>query len=180
MRIAPDGEVQFRGPTLFKGYWDDARGDGRGVHRGRLVQDRRHRPPRLGGRLILSGRKKDIIVLPNGFNVYPEDIENALRIAGIRDSVVARDAPGRIEAVILPLEAVRKPTTRPRRDPRSSRRSTPRSRPRTRPSGRTSTSPPGAFGPSEDFPRTHTLKVKRDQVRTWAAVEATLPVSEGS
>ena len=32
----------------------------------------------------------------------------------------------------------------------------------------------------EDFPRTHTLKVKRDQVRTWAAVEATLPVSEGS
>ena len=34
------------------------------------------------GRLILSGRKKDIIVLPNGFNVYPEDIENALHIAG--------------------------------------------------------------------------------------------------
>ncbi len=43
------------------------------------------------GRLILSGRMKDIIVLPNGFNVYPEDIENALRVAGIRDSVVARD-----------------------------------------------------------------------------------------
>ena len=47
-----------------------------------------------GGRLILSGRTKDIIVLPNGFNVYPEDIENALRIAGIRDSVVARDGAG--------------------------------------------------------------------------------------
>ena len=27
------------------------------------------------GRLILSGRVKDIIVLPNGLNVYPEDIE---------------------------------------------------------------------------------------------------------
>src|SRR4029077_5807273 len=53
------------------------------------------------GRLILSGRIKDIIVLPNGFNVYPEDIENALRIAGIRDSVVLETQPGRIEAVVL-------------------------------------------------------------------------------
>ena len=53
------------------------------------------------GRLILSGRMKDIIVLPNGFNVYPEDIENALRIAGLRDSVVSRPQPGRIEAVVL-------------------------------------------------------------------------------
>ena len=23
VRIAADGEVQFRGPTLFKGYWDE-------------------------------------------------------------------------------------------------------------------------------------------------------------
>ena len=34
------------------------------------------------GRLVLSGRSRDMIVLPNGFNVYPEDIENALRVAG--------------------------------------------------------------------------------------------------
>ena len=40
-------------------------------------------------------------MLPNGFKVYPEDIENALRIAGIRDSVVLETAPGRIEAVVL-------------------------------------------------------------------------------
>ena len=53
------------------------------------------------GRLILSGRIKDIIVLPNGFNVYPEDIENALRIAGLRDAVVVETEPGRIEAVVL-------------------------------------------------------------------------------
>ena len=47
-----------------------------------------------GGRLVLSGRTKDRIVLPNGFKVYPEDIENALRVAGIRDAVVARDGAG--------------------------------------------------------------------------------------
>ena len=33
--------------------------------------------------------------------------------------------------------------------------------------------------PEADFPRTHTLKVKRDQVRAWAAVDEPLPVREG-
>jgi len=36
------------------------------------------------------------------------------------------------------------------------------------------------FWPDVDFPRTLTLKVKRDQVRAWAAVSAPLPVTEGS
>ena len=36
------------------------------------------------------------------------------------------------------------------------------------------------FWPDTDFPRTHTLKVKRDQVRAWAAVAAPLPVTEAS
>jgi len=31
--------------------------------------------------------------------------------------------------------------------------------------------------PELDFPRTHTLKIRRDQVRAWAAVEAPLPVA---
>ena len=33
------------------------------------------------------------------------------------------------------------------------------------------------FWPDVDFPRTHTLKVKRNQVRAWAAVAAPLPVT---
>ena len=42
---------------LFKGYWTRPRGDRRGVHRGRLVQDRRHRPlRRRRAGSILSGR----------------------------------------------------------------------------------------------------------------------------
>ena len=31
--------------------------------------------------------------------------------------------------------------------------------------------------PDEDFPRTHTLKVRRDRVRAWAAVESHMPVA---
>ena len=101
MRLAADGEVQFRGPTLFKGYWRDP-----DATAAAFTEDGWYRTGDIGhldpaGRLVLSGRSKDMIVLPNGFNVYPEDIENALRIAGLRDSVVVETRPGRIEAVVL-------------------------------------------------------------------------------
>ena len=33
--------------------------------------------------------------------MFPEDLENALRVAGIRDSVAIETRPGRIEAVVL-------------------------------------------------------------------------------
>ena len=101
MRIADDGEIQFKGPTVFRGYWNDPTATSAA-----FTADGWYKTGDIGhlddaGRLILSGRIKDIIVLPNGFNVYPEDIENALRIAGIRDSVVLETQPGRIEAVVL-------------------------------------------------------------------------------
>src|SRR6185295_931346 len=101
MRLAEDGEIQFRGPTVFRGYWQNPQATAEA-----FTPDGWYKTGDIGhldsaGRLILSGRKKDMIVLPNGFNVYPEDIENALRIAGIRDSVVLETEPGRIEAVVL-------------------------------------------------------------------------------
>jgi hypothetical protein len=34
--------------------------------------------------------------------------------------------------------------------------------------------------PGEDFPRTHTLKIKRDPIRRWAATDAQIPVSDGA
>ena len=43
MRIADDGEVQFRGPTLFKGYWNDPAATAAAFTDRRLVPDRRHR-----------------------------------------------------------------------------------------------------------------------------------------
>jgi long-chain acyl-CoA synthetase len=90
MRIAEDGEVQFRGRPLFKGYWNDP-----AATAAAYTEDGWYRSGDIGhldeaGRLILSGRSRDMIVLPNGFNVYPEDIENALRVAGLREAVVVR------------------------------------------------------------------------------------------
>ncbi|HEY5495252.1 MAG TPA: AMP-binding protein, partial [Candidatus Limnocylindrales bacterium] len=192
MRIAEDGEVQFRGPSVSRGYWEDT-----AATADAFTADGFYRSGDLGrldghGRLVLHGRKRDIIVLPNGLNVFPEDIENALRIAGIRDSIALETEPGRIEAIILaPLAA---PPVR---------------------EDSVAAQPAGAYGdqgdipriraevdaavkaanatlavqarisawrlwPDVDFPRTLTLKVKRDQVRAWAAVSAPLPVTEGS
>jgi long-chain acyl-CoA synthetase len=186
MRIADDGEVQFRGPTLFKGYWNAPE-----QTRDAFTDDGWYKTGDIGhldaaGRLILSGRTKDIIVLPNGFNVYPEDLENALRIAGLRDSVVLESKPGRIEAVVL------SPSGGPIRQAGEALEFDPAAPP---PELRAQIdamvkAANATLGPSQriagwrlwpesDFPRTHTLKVKRDQVRAWATEEAPLPVSAG-
>jgi long-chain acyl-CoA synthetase len=189
LRIAEDGEIQFRGPTLFHGYWNNPTAtaeaytpDGwfRSGDIGHLDE---------GGRLILSGRKKDIIVLPNGFNVYPEDIENALRIAGIRDSVVLETSPGRIEAIVLAPGTHGLPqggdvpgggaagltddaTDVRERIDAAVKAANATLGPNQRIAG-------WRLWPDLDFPRTHTLKVKRAQVRAWAAVAAPLPVTDG-
>jgi long-chain acyl-CoA synthetase len=170
MRLAEDGEIQFAGPTLFKGYWQDpeataaaftADGWYRTGDIGRLDPD---------GRLVLMGRTKDIIVLPNGLNVYPEDIENALRTAGVRESVVVETRPGRIEAVVLPLAD-------PAAEPDPGIQGAVRAANSTLAVHQRIAAV--RVWPDDDFPRTHTLKVKRDVVRRWAVDEESLPVHEG-
>jgi long-chain acyl-CoA synthetase len=171
MRLAPDGEIQFRGRTVFSGYWNAP-----DLTAQAFTDDGWYRTGDLGrfddaGRLILSGRIKDIIVLPNGFNVYPEDIENALRIAELRDAVVVETAPGRIEAVVLALRE-EEPASRKARVDAAVRAANATLGPNQRIAG-------WRLWPTEDFPRTHTLKIKRNPIRTWAAADAPLPVSDG-
>jgi long-chain acyl-CoA synthetase len=175
MRLADDGEIQFRGPTIFKGYWNDPEATAAA-----FTADGWYRTGDIGrlddaGRLVLMGRTKDIIVLPNGLNVYPEDIENALRTAGLRDSVVIETKPGRIEAVVLP--------------PTGNDGATPESVHETIQAGVKAANARLAqhqrvagfrIWPEDDLPRTHTLKVKRDVVRRWAAEDEPLPVREGA
>ena len=171
MRLAPDGEIQFRGRTVFGGYWNAPE-----LTAQAFTPDGWYRTGDLGhvddaGRLVLSGRIKDIIVLPNGFNVYPEDIENALRIEGLRDTVVVETEPGRIEAVVLQPADEAPEATRVRVDAavKAANRSL----------GANQHISGWRLWPGEDLPRTHTLKVKRDPVRRWAAADAPLPVQTG-
>ena len=185
MRIADDGEIQFRGPTLFKGYWNNPEATAAA-----FTRDGWYRSGDLGaldekGRLHLHGRTKDIIVLPNGFNVYPEDIENALRVAGIRDSVAVETRPGRIEVVVLAPGTHGDP--RDQRAVSSIEGAAPadlRREIEAAVKAANATLGPNQriagwrLWPEADFPRTHTFKVKRDRVRTWAAVDVPLPVDE--
>lgn len=188
MRIAEDGEIQFRGPTLFRGYWE--RPD---LTRDAFTDDGWYRTGDIGhlddaGRLVLSGRKKDIIVLPNGFNVYPEDLENALRVAGIRDSVCIETRPGRIEAIVLGPGTHGLPqggdipggrAAALTEDPEAVRARIDAALKAANASlGQNQRIAAWRLWPDADFPRTHTLKVKRDRVRAWAAVDAPLPLSE--
>ena len=159
LRIADDGEIVFRGPTLFKGYWQDPEATARAIdpngwyHTGDIGHLDRD------GRLVLSGRTKDRIVLPNGFKVYPEDVENALRNAGIRDSVVLETAPGRIEAIVLRPHGTSEASFKEEMDAAVREANA-----NLGPNQRIAAWRPW---PDDDFPRTHTLKVRRDPVREW-------------
>jgi len=59
------------------------------------------------GRLFIKGRKKEMIVTPEGLNVFPEDIERVLNdLPGVRDSAVVGVSHGAEERVhaVLALE----------------------------------------------------------------------------
>ncbi len=78
VKLAPDGEILVRGGGVASGYWD-ASGAG-------TVSDEQgwYRTGDIGalddaGNLYFKGRKKEVIVTPGGANVYPEDLEAALR-----------------------------------------------------------------------------------------------------
>ncbi len=92
-RLAEDGEILVRGENISSGYWErGALRDGTEENGGWL------RTGDLGeldaqGNLRFRGRKKNVIVTPAGLNIYPEDLEAALR-----------RQPGIREAVVIPLQ----------------------------------------------------------------------------
>lgn len=68
------GEILIRGPIVMKGYWNrpDATAE--------ILKDGWLYSGDLGyfdqqGNLFITGRQKDVIILANGKNVYPEEIE---------------------------------------------------------------------------------------------------------
>ena len=125
VRIAPDpaaapdreyqdGEVLIRGPIVMAGYHN--RPDvnavalaGGWLHTGDLgYLDR-------GGRLVITGRKKEIIVLASGKNIYPEEVEahygtspfiKELCVLGV--ALPGAPSAERLHAVVVPdLEVMR-------------------------------------------------------------------------
>jgi len=95
VRIAPDGEILVRGANVAEGYYGEVEDPGAGstrfeggwLHTGDLGEFDEQ------GRLYYRGRKRDLIVRPDGMNVHPQDVEAALL-----------KQPGVAEAVVLGIE----------------------------------------------------------------------------
>lgn len=54
------------------------------------------------GFVFLTGRKKNLIITPNGENISPEEIENKLSENRLIQEILIRDSEGVIEAEIFP------------------------------------------------------------------------------
>jgi len=155
IRIGDDKEILVHGPNVALGYWKNPEATTL------AFQDGWYHTGDLGSidakqDMYLKGRKKNLIVLANGMNVYPEDIENIFAtVPGVRDAIVIGlveeeqdpqvhsillvDDPGKAKAIVQQVNKQLASHQQVR--------------------GFT-------VWPHEDFPRTHTMKVKRQDILT--------------
>ena len=68
------GEIKVKGPTVMMGYYKDGKQTVEVLRDGWFYTGDYGRLDKEG-RLIITGRKKNMIVLANGKNVFPEEIE---------------------------------------------------------------------------------------------------------
>ena len=116
VKIAPDGEILVRGENVTQGYYvPEGSHPGGGAAEAAsgtepVFEDGWFHTGDIGafdetGRLLIKGRKKEMIVTPQGLNVFPEDVERALlAVPGVLDAAVVGvpvDGEERIHAVLV-------------------------------------------------------------------------------
>jgi long-chain acyl-CoA synthetase len=157
VRLAPDGEILVRGDNVTSGYYRDDRANAEAFEDGWL------RTGDVGeldaeGRLFVRGRKKEMIVTPEGLNVFPEDVERVVDdLPGVHESAVvglSRDGEERVHAVVVldpgaELDGIVRAANARLADHQRIR---------------------GAIAwPGDQLPRTEgTRKLKRREIRRWA------------
>ncbi len=164
IRIADDGEILVRGENVTSGYYQptpnsqlptpsaDSVFDSEGwLHTGDIGERDAQ------GRLFIKGRKKEMIVTPDGLNVFPEDVERVLdEQPGVRESAVVGAVDGaqeRVHAVLIvdpgtDVDAVLRHANAQLQDHQRIRTS--------------------SIWPGSELPRTEgTRKLKRRAIRDW-------------
>jgi long-chain acyl-CoA synthetase len=105
----PSGEIAIRGAIVMKGYWNRPQATAEVLRDGWLYTgDLGYFDS--GGNLFITGRRKEVIVLANGKNVYPEEIEaHYLQAQYVKEICVMalETRPGdptseRLHAVVVP------------------------------------------------------------------------------
>jgi long-chain acyl-CoA synthetase len=166
VKIAADGEILVKGPNVTQGYWRSPDRTAAAFEDGWYrTGDQGYLDPR--GYLHLLGRTKDMIALASGQKVYPEDIEAELtKHPSVVDAVVVGlqrpDGP-EVHAVLIlndggDAEEVVGWANQRLADHQQIRGFT--------------------LWPEEDFPRTHTLKVRKNLVVDYLLGKAPAPPAQ--
>ncbi len=153
-RIDESGQLLVRGPNVMKGYWEDPERTAQAIGAdgfyatGDIVE----RDAR--GNITIMGRAQELLVLPSGMNVWPDDVEEQLRkVDAVKDAAVVL-VPGpsggaTLHAYLLPAGA---------RDPQAVPGIVATANGHLAVHQRVATA---SWWPEDDFPRTSTLKIKR-------------------
>jgi len=171
VKLADDGEILIRGGGVAAGYWDG--GLRQGVVEGVTDKEGWYRTGDVGaldegGNLYFKGRKKEVIVTPGGLNIYPEDLEVALRRQpDVKDCVVVGiERGGNAEpcAVVILRDDARGDARMAEVMERANQSLAEFQRMRM-----------WVEWSGEDFPRTNTQKARRNLIAEFAAKEILRP-----
>src|SRR3989440_5793267 len=106
LKLANDGEILLRSPTIFAGYFKDPE-----ATRTALTEDGWLRTGDVGeidadGFLRITDRKKDIIITAGGKNIAPQNLENALKSSRfVSHAIVVGDRRPYVTALLTLDEA---------------------------------------------------------------------------
>lgn len=168
-----DQEICVKGPGVMMGYYKNPEATAE------AIQDGWFHTGDLGyvdkdGFLFITGRSKNLIILDNGKNVYPEELEEYLAtVSGVKEAMVYDDN-GKISALVLPTDPNNSDIIHEiKRGIRKINEGLPAYKRIV-----------GLDFRTQEFPKTTTLKIKRREVMKWlqerrekAAVDYVAPVT---
>ncbi len=102
VRIANDGEIMVRGENVMHGYWNNAEASDKVLRDGWLATgDVGHLDGK--GRIVITDRKKDLIVNDKGDNVSPQRVEGMLTLQPeILQAMIYGDRRPHLVALLVP------------------------------------------------------------------------------